>query len=113
VNKFQAETVKRMQDARLRCEAIGDQPLSINWIKDKLPFNPREDPRFELIENFTNQGLSAELIIHGTDRRDSALYTCIASNSYGDDDCNIQLIMQGNASSSDFKNANDEIKQKL
>lgn len=94
-NKFHAETVKRMQDARLQCDAMGDQPLTINWTKDKLLFNPREDPRYELIENFTNKGLSAELIIHGTDRRDSALFTCTASNAYGVDEYNIQLIMQG------------------
>lgn len=95
INKFQAQTVKRAQDVKLRCEAFGDQPLNINWIKDKSPFNPREDPRYESIENFTNHGLTAELVIHSTDRRDSALFTCIASNAYGDDDCNIQLIMQG------------------
>lgn len=29
-------------------------------------------------------------------RVDSALYTCLASNIYGQDDTNIQLIVQGN-----------------
>ncbi|UYV61599.1 Dscam [Cordylochernes scorpioides] len=33
-------------------------------------------------------------MIRQSHRRDSALYTCVASNSYGQDDTNIQLIIQ-------------------
>ncbi|GFW88097.1 ig-like domain-containing protein [Trichonephila clavipes] len=43
---------------------------------------------------FTNGSLS-ELLIESVDRGDSALFTCLARNSYGKDETNIQLIIQG------------------
>ena len=40
-------------------------------------------------------GVKSELLIRNSDRRDGGLYTCLASNSFGRDDTNIQLIVQG------------------
>lgn len=94
-SKFRAETVRKGHEARLKCEAIGDRPLTVTWHKDKLPFNPREDPRYELTETIKSEGLISEIVIRNSDRRDSALFTCITSNTFGHDDTNIQLIMQG------------------
>lgn len=39
----------------------------------------------------------SEILIRQADRRDSALFSCVASNAYGRDDTNIQLIVQGKA----------------
>ena len=71
------------------------RPITVSWLKDKMPFNPREDVRYELNELILNDGIKSELIIRSADRRDSALFTCVTSNTYGHDDTNIQLIMQG------------------
>ncbi|GIX66628.1 down syndrome cell adhesion molecule-like protein Dscam2 [Caerostris extrusa] len=49
---------------------------------------------YELTETVLGSGTTSELTIRRADRRDSALYTCIASNSFGQDDTNMQLIMQ-------------------
>ncbi|RWS27172.1 Down syndrome cell adhesion molecule-like protein Dscam2 [Leptotrombidium deliense] len=93
-SKFRADTARKGQEVRLKCQAVGDKPLTINWLKDKLTFTPQEDPRYELNEIDSSDGLVSEIYIRNTDRRDSALYSCITSNSYGHDDTNIQLIMQ-------------------
>ncbi|KFM68991.1 Down syndrome cell adhesion molecule-like protein Dscam2, partial [Stegodyphus mimosarum] len=93
-SKFRAESVRKGEDARLVCEAIGDRPLQITWLKDKQTFEPQMDLRYELTETVLGSGTTSELTIRRADRRDSALYTCIASNAFGQDDTNIQLIMQ-------------------
>lgn len=37
----------------------------------------------------------SELHVVGIERSDSALFTCMAMNAYGDDETNIQVIVQG------------------
>lgn len=92
--KFRAETVRKGQEGRLKCEASGDRPLTIVWMKDK---NKVTEPRYEVVQTMTKDGTTAsEIIIKQADRRDSALFTCIATNEYGMDETNLQLIMQGN-----------------
>lgn len=51
--------------------------------------------RYELVETILSSGIVSEILIRQADRRDSALFSCIASNAYGRDDTNIQLIVQG------------------
>lgn len=46
-------------------------------------------------ETHTEHSVVSEIVITDTDRRDSALFSCIARNAYGSDDTNIQLILQG------------------
>lgn len=41
------------------------------------------------------EGTKSELTLSRVGRKDSALYTCVATNKYGSDDTNIQLIVQG------------------
>lgn len=98
-SKFRAETVRKGHQIRLRCESFGDKPLTIVWLKDKLPFSPQDDPRYELTDESNAYGLSSEIVIRSADRRDSALFTCLTSNAYGHDDTNIQLITQGKSHS--------------
>ncbi|XP_076307944.1 cell adhesion molecule Dscam1-like isoform X1 [Tachypleus tridentatus] len=93
-SKFRAETVRRAHDAKLKCEARGDRPISIVWLKDQQPFHPQEISRYVITETVHSNGVTSLLVIHSADRRDSSLFTCIASNPYGSDETNIQLIMQ-------------------
>ncbi|KAL3210777.1 hypothetical protein MRX96_036877 [Rhipicephalus microplus] len=93
-SKFKAESVQRGHIARLRCEAFGDKPVIITWSRDKQSFDPKEDPRYELNETVHGGGIVSEITIRGADRRDSALFTCLARNAYGSDDTNMQLILQ-------------------
>ncbi|XP_022242324.1 Down syndrome cell adhesion molecule homolog [Limulus polyphemus] len=92
--KFRAETVSRGYNAKLKCEARGDRPISVVWMKDKHLFHPQDASRYNIKKTLHSNGITSLLIIHDTDRRDSALFTCVASNPYGSDDTNIKLIIQ-------------------
>lgn len=43
----------------------------------------------------TDEGVTSEVFIQSADRRDSSLFTCVAENSFGKDEMNIQIIVQG------------------
>ncbi|XP_022248097.1 Down syndrome cell adhesion molecule-like protein Dscam2, partial [Limulus polyphemus] len=92
--KFMAEMVEKGHNVKLKCHARGDQPIMVIWLKEKQNINLQEDPRYKLLEPVMSSGVTSELLIRQADRRDSALFTCIASNAYGQDDTNIQLIVQ-------------------
>ncbi|KAG8193109.1 hypothetical protein JTE90_013867 [Oedothorax gibbosus] len=94
MSKFTAEMVRKNHKSRLKCEAIGDKPISITWLKDKVELKPHADQRYEFIETASSAGTVSEIVIRQADRRDSALFSCIATNAYGRDDTNIQLIVQ-------------------
>ncbi|GFS81552.1 down syndrome cell adhesion molecule-like protein 1 homolog, partial [Nephila pilipes] len=95
-NKFHAEIVKKGQDAKLSCQAYGERPLTILWTKDRQPLNAKLLSRYRQTETVFTNGSLSELLIESVDRGDSALFTCLARNSYGKDETNIQLIIQGN-----------------
>ena len=118
--EFRVETVAKSSPLIITCDALGDKPLSVSWKKDgqSLAVNPssnriqegnsdsfREalpsalsiisDKRYLISESITDQGLTSQIKVESADRRDSSLYTCTASNAYGSDEINLQVIVQG------------------
>lgn len=55
------------------------------------------DNRYRLIRKAgLTDGITTYIIrVINVDRRDSSLFTCLASNQYGKDEYNFQLIVQG------------------
>lgn len=143
-NTFSAETIRKGDNVKIKCECFGEMPLSISWTKDRIPFQPSKEPRYNLIEQTTGLTSSSNLDsstqtnddqqqsskneitsstsisrlnslnrlnalqdlkhtnsfinileINQTNRKDSALFSCIASNRYGKDEYNVQIILQG------------------
>ncbi|XP_071040725.1 cell adhesion molecule Dscam1 isoform X2 [Parasteatoda tepidariorum] len=92
--KFVAQTLKKGESSVLFCEAFGESPITILWSKDRQPFDPASDPRYEMTTESRKDSLISKISIHSVDRRDSALFTCVATNAYGQDDTNLQLIVQ-------------------
>ncbi|XP_049273057.1 Down syndrome cell adhesion molecule-like protein 1 homolog isoform X4 [Rhipicephalus sanguineus] len=78
----------------MKCQATGDQPLSIAWSKGSVKLDKRTSARYEVFETLTPDGLISELVIRDTDRSDGALYTCHTQNKYGKDDRKVKLIVQ-------------------
>ena len=92
--KYRPFEVRRGQEASFKCEAEGDKPISIIWkMSDKI-FNPKNDPRFELLESESREGVTSEIVIRQTTRDDSHVFTCHASNEFGSDETKIQLVVQ-------------------
>ncbi|XP_075552701.1 cell adhesion molecule Dscam1-like isoform X2 [Dermacentor variabilis] len=87
-------TARRTEVTRMKCQATGDQPLSIAWSKGSVKLDKRTSARYEVFETLTPDGLISELVIRDTDRSDGALYTCHTQNKYGKDDRKVKLIVQ-------------------
>lgn len=52
------------------------------------------DQRYSIREQTLAEGMVSELGIERTIRQDTFIFTCSATNAYGSDDMNIQLIVQ-------------------
>ncbi|XP_064488737.1 cell adhesion molecule Dscam1-like isoform X4 [Ornithodoros turicata] len=87
-------TARRSEVTRMKCQANGDQPLSITWSKGNVRLDKRTSARYEVFETMTSDGLISELVVRDTERSDGALYTCHTENKYGKDDRKVKLIVQ-------------------
>ena len=52
------------------------------------------DPRYTVREEIVADGVPSTISIKRTERGDSALFTCVATNAFGSDDTSINLIIQ-------------------
>lgn len=57
--------------------------------------DPKSDSRYTIREEILSNGVLADLSIKRTERSDSALFTCVATNAFGSDDTSINMIVQG------------------
>lgn len=51
--------------------------------------------RYTIREEILTDGVKSDLSIKRSERIDTAVFTCVATNSFGSDDSSIQLIVQG------------------
>ncbi|XP_076361674.1 cell adhesion molecule Dscam1-like isoform X2 [Tachypleus tridentatus] len=93
-SRFQVETAQKGILARLKCEAKGDNPIAILWLKDNQRLDIRELKRYELKETQFSDSKTSHLFISSPDRSDSGMFSCLASNAFGHDETNLQLILQ-------------------
>lgn len=93
--EFKVETVQKGATLVIKCKALGDKPLKIDWQKDGQNFKIQNDQRYKVTELVVEEGMISEIRVQVADRRDSCLFTCHASNRYGNDKTNIQVIVQG------------------
>ncbi|CAL1281289.1 unnamed protein product [Larinioides sclopetarius] len=91
--KFAVVNAKKGDSARLKCEALGDQPLAVTWQRDETTISKSGDERYEIFETLAPKGVVSELIIRTTDRDDGALYSCVAENEFGNDQRKIRLLV--------------------
>lgn len=89
----QVQVVKGEQ-AHLSCSATGDTPMEIMWkIGNQYILNDN-DQRFSIREQPFAEGMVSELGIQRTMRQDTGIFSCSATNAYGSDEMQIQLIVQ-------------------
>ncbi|XP_076325900.1 cell adhesion molecule Dscam1-like [Tachypleus tridentatus] len=93
-NKFKAETIQKGKLLCITCKMFGDHPLRVQWKKDGKHLDLRFNRRYDITRTLTDDGMSSQLQVQSADRRDSSLYTCVGSNSYGKDEMNIQVMVQ-------------------
>lgn len=93
--KFSSENVIKGSTATLHCRADGDPVLRVEWNRDMQQIDTSQNQRYIIKEDTSRGSIKSYLEILDSRRLDSALFTCVISNSYGTDSTNIQLIVQG------------------
>ncbi|XP_053207473.1 cell adhesion molecule DSCAM-like isoform X2 [Panonychus citri] len=95
-SSFTAQPIKKGDSLELPCEPHGEKPITLSWSKDRMPFDPaKESNRYKIIDSPEKETRFIQILkIESADRRDSALFTCTATNNYGKDELNIQVILQ-------------------
>ncbi|XP_076325954.1 cell adhesion molecule Dscam1-like isoform X2 [Tachypleus tridentatus] len=93
-SKFSTQTLQKGERATVPCNSIGEKPIFIQWLKNGKKFSPSDQRRYIYREDPTPEGKLAEITIPSTTRDDSAIYTCIARNEFGEDSMNAQVTIQ-------------------
>lgn len=102
--------------------AKGEKPIGIVWNMNNKRLDSKEEERYYILSKFLPyekfyltlylnvyvlfrytireeiliDGVKSDLSIKKSERIDTAVFTCVATNSFGSDDSSIQLIVQGN-----------------
>ncbi|XP_050520784.1 cell adhesion molecule Dscam2 isoform X34 [Daktulosphaira vitifoliae] len=92
--KARNQTSVKGQSAVLECMAKGEKPIGIVWNMNNKRLDTKEENRYTIREEIMVDGVKSDLSIKITDRIDTAVFTCIATNSFGSDDSSVQLIVQ-------------------
>ncbi|XP_026315581.1 Down syndrome cell adhesion molecule-like protein Dscam2 isoform X14 [Hyposmocoma kahamanoa] len=92
--KMRNQTARRSEPAVLQCQAKGEKPIGIIWNMNNKRLEPKSDPRYTIREEILPGGVVSDLSIRRTERADSALFTCVATNAFGSDDTSINMIIQ-------------------
>ncbi|XP_031786534.1 Down syndrome cell adhesion molecule-like protein Dscam2 isoform X10 [Nasonia vitripennis] len=92
--KLRNQTARRGEPAVLQCEAQGEKPIGILWNMNNKRLDPKSDSRYTIREEIMGNGVLSDLSIKRTERSDSALFTCVATNAFGSDDTSINMIVQ-------------------
>nr|XP_033326676.1 Down syndrome cell adhesion molecule-like protein Dscam2 isoform X44 [Megalopta genalis] len=92
--KLKNQTARRGEPAVLQCEAQGEKPIGILWNMNNKRLDPKLDSRYTIREEILANGVLSDLSIKRTERSDSALFTCVATNAFGSDDTSIDMIVQ-------------------
>ncbi|XP_063830982.1 cell adhesion molecule Dscam2 [Ostrinia nubilalis] len=83
------------QAAHLQCAASGDAPLEVSWrTAHHHTIAHHLDTRYTIREQVLDDGLVSELTILQTYRQDTGALTCRTSNTYGQDEMLIHLVVQ-------------------
>lgn len=93
--KLRNQTARRGEPTVLQCEAKGEKPIGILWNMNNKRLDPKSDNRYTIREEILPGGVLSDLSIKRTERADSALFTCVATNAFGSDDTSINMIIQG------------------
>lgn len=79
--KLRNQTARRSEPAVLQCEAKGEKPIGILWnMNNNRLDSSKPDPRFTIREEILPNGVISSLSIKRTERTDTALFTCVATN---------------------------------
>ncbi|XP_053205985.1 cell adhesion molecule DSCAM-like isoform X3 [Panonychus citri] len=86
-------SVKKGNKLEIDCEVEGDKPINMNWIKNSITQNKFDNPRLDINELPTVDGIKSILTIKSADSVDDGVYQCQAENKYGKDEKTIKVTI--------------------
>lgn len=86
--------VRKQSQVQLRCDARGDEPITIEWLKNKQRLTNELDARYSIHNKPLQNGLISLLLIKQTQRQDNSIYECVTRNHVGKDRLTIELLVQ-------------------
>ncbi|RWS17691.1 Down syndrome cell adhesion molecule-like protein Dscam2, partial [Dinothrombium tinctorium] len=92
--KYHSTKTRSGERVELVCRAFGESPIKITWSKDGQLLN-KMFTQYDIQEDALRTELYSKLIISPLRRSDSGLFTCKATNPYGSDEKQNELIVQG------------------
>ncbi|KAK8767734.1 hypothetical protein V5799_005485, partial [Amblyomma americanum] len=93
--KESTNSAKRGSTVHLQCEPeAGDTPMRLWWLREGVPIAALGDHRYSQVEHADTKRPRSTLTITNIQKSDDALFTCHASNDYGEDTTNVQLVVQ-------------------
>ena len=92
-NELPINYAKKSEELSIRCQAVGDQPLSIEWFKNNELMQYKFKSNMETLSSPTTNGLIGELHFRSIERSDSAVYECLVKNSLGESRKGQKLIV--------------------
>ncbi|GFX17571.1 down syndrome cell adhesion molecule [Trichonephila clavipes] len=87
--------VRKSEEARFSCSASGDPPLNIVWSREGFPLSLYPENRYLTRESEGRGVKISEVVIKSSQRKDSDVFTCSASNPFGEDKTTVRLVVQG------------------
>ncbi|RWS03186.1 cell adhesion molecule-like protein, partial [Dinothrombium tinctorium] len=94
-SNFQVIKVRKGEPLKIMCEAFGEKPIDIKWIKDKIEIDSIvERKRLTIARKETIDGAISELISLVASRSDSGSYLCIASNPFGQSELTSRVLVE-------------------
>ena len=82
-NETPVSYARKGEEFSVRCQAIGDQPLSIDWYKNHEIMQYKFASNMETLSSPTTSGLISEIHWRSIERSDSAVYDCEVRNKLG------------------------------
>ncbi|KAG8201070.1 hypothetical protein JTE90_002743 [Oedothorax gibbosus] len=86
--------VRKSEEARFSCSASGDPQLNIVWSREGFPLSLYPENRYITRESEGRGVKISEVVIKSTQRKDSDVFTCSASNPFGEDKTTVRLVIQ-------------------
>ncbi|XP_055315262.1 cell adhesion molecule Dscam2 isoform X3 [Sitodiplosis mosellana] len=89
-------SVAKGKQVHVQCNVQGDTPIDIKWKiqNSQQHLDSSTDSRYTIREQVLDDGMVSELGISHTFRHDTGVYICQASNSFGQDEMSMQVIVQ-------------------